>query len=173
MNISREDLAWAAGLFEGEGCILNRFHNDRVLAVGARISTYTDLDVLQRFKDIIGFGKITGPYQRYGPDGSPYKTSWSWKADSFEEAQATIALLWPWLGKRRREKAKECLALFHKRDLRSGKGISRRPILKEHVSTIRSLVKSGLTQSEVAKRFNASPSAICMICSRKNYKGLD
>ena len=54
MEISREKLAWAAGLFEGEGCF---YINEKGKYVNATV-TSTDKDVLDAFLQVIGFGKI-------------------------------------------------------------------------------------------------------------------
>lgn len=99
------ELAWAAGLFEGEGTIC---------AVKAKVVTgtkfypraqlgMTDLDVITRFVDIIGIGKVRGPYEKNGSAGIRPKPIYFWavaKKDEFEEA---INMLWPFLGERRRE----------------------------------------------------------------------
>ena len=56
-------IAWAAGLFEGEGTITRcdgRLHLRMQL---------TDLEVLERFAEIVGTGKIYGPYTRPFKDG--------------------------------------------------------------------------------------------------------
>ncbi len=66
--------AWAAGLFEGEGCIYLKKHNrpgrgthDRRLYV-----TSTDLDVLQRFRSIVACGAIyAGSNHRVNPAWTP------------------------------------------------------------------------------------------------------
>lgn len=168
MDINREDLAWAAGLFEGEGSFCVRQHNGRVLSVFTTINTYTDLPILKRFYEIVGLGKILGPYTRFNKEGKPLKTCWSWRAESFEHAQAVMVMLWPWLGERRKSKAKECFTKFHARVLQCGKGIPRkRTNLKIHTSEILALLSQGITQSAIAVKFNASTAAISRICSGK------
>src|SRR5712691_1669149 len=51
------EIAWAAGLFEGEGC----FTQNRGRPV-ARLTT-TDVDIVVRFAEAIGWGMIYGPYE--------------------------------------------------------------------------------------------------------------
>lgn len=64
MSTRREDLAWAAGLFEGEG---HWRRSDR-LRNGYRWNEWSasiqmqDVTVLQRFLDVVGIGRIRGPY---------------------------------------------------------------------------------------------------------------
>jgi hypothetical protein len=102
---NREHLAWAGGLFEGEGNLsLQRKVRDR--AVPRAGLGMTDADSVYRFAESIQVGRTYGPYER--PQGR--KPIFNWQAVGFEETQALIALLWPWLGERRRERAKEILA---------------------------------------------------------------
>src|SRR6266511_1562567 len=59
------------------------------------------------FEAIIGFGR------RYMDKPTKYKSGkvfHRWQTTKFEHTQALIALLWPWLGDRRRARAKEILA---------------------------------------------------------------
>lgn len=104
-NRSREDLAWAAGLWEGEGCftgVKNR--------VPQATMSMTDEDVMRRFAVVIGFGTI---YAVTKP--APRKNCWMWQSRTFESFQATVALLWPWLHERRRARAAELLLGYRAR----------------------------------------------------------
>lgn len=108
---TRENLAWAAGIIEGEGTISGRFgtqsrKRDRGLVIKLKMA---DQDVIERFHQVIGFGQVTGPYR---PDGIGSKPLWVWQTGSFEHVQAAIGLLWSWLHKRRREQARRALR-FH------------------------------------------------------------
>lgn len=76
-----EEIAWAAGLFEGEGCIT--VSNGRPVM---RLNS-TDADTPRRFCEIVGAGKVYGPY---GID-----------------AMLTVQLLSPWFGERRRRTASQ------------------------------------------------------------------
>lgn len=94
----REGLAWAAGLFEGEGC--TSFTNKG--GVMLRVVT-TDTDVLARFHKEVGFmGAIHGPREKREPH---HKPQWRWDAGKHEDVQAIIAALWGNLGRRRRLQA--------------------------------------------------------------------
>jgi hypothetical protein len=103
-----EQLAWAAGLFEGEGWIVVRPKRTRgELRHRAQLGLQSaDVDVVRHFASVVGVGNVGGPYGHEG-----YKPSWLWQTASFEYVQATIAMLWPWLGERRRGRAKEVLRL--------------------------------------------------------------
>lgn len=96
---TREQLAWAAGLFEGEGCV--GFYGGKQPV--ASISS-TDRDVVERFRDIFGFGTI-----RTKPRQAPWKDCHDWRVTNFEHVQVVIAALWPWLLTRRQAKAEEVL----------------------------------------------------------------
>ena len=119
-TINREDLAWAAGLFEGEGSFSTRTGGERLdRSLHAKIKM-SDEDVVRRFHAVIGVGNVTGPYES---DGAGTKLLWVWQTGSFEGVQHTMTVLWPWLHSRRKEKIKELIALYHKR----GNELTRRP----------------------------------------------
>jgi len=92
--------AWAGGLFEGEGC----FSLSRGLHPNAQLRM-TDEDSVRRFAAAVGVGRITGPYSQKG-----HKLTWAWTVHSFENVQYIGALLWPYLGARRRRRFAEVLA---------------------------------------------------------------
>jgi len=101
---SPEEIAWAAGLFEGEGCITE---------VGGRFAltvTNTDEWVVQRFYDIVALGSIYGPYRNSEADGHRRKPFWTWTAHQ-EQALDAMQLLAPWLSPRRLNRAYELTAL--------------------------------------------------------------
>lgn len=101
--MNREDVAWAAGLFEGEGCIKGRKYNGSMY-LRLHLNS-TDRDTVYRFAQIVGVGGIR--YDEYeNPNWSP---QWCWYASSFEDVQAVIALLWRWFGDRRRARATQLL----------------------------------------------------------------
>jgi hypothetical protein len=104
---TREEIAWAAGLFEGEGCIAYAEQITSGKRYGyPRVSlAMTDLDVLEHFKQVLGFGNIT-PQRRYA---AHHKPSWVWSAAGFQWSQALVAMFWPWLGNRRRSRAIDVL----------------------------------------------------------------
>lgn len=101
-------LPWAAGLFEGEGCFSSSLTNDKYGTRGFRARlAMTDRDVVLRFRQAIGFGSFRISLQK----NPAHKTQWVWYSTRFEQFQATVAILWPWLGSRRRAKAKELLLM--------------------------------------------------------------
>lgn len=96
------DLAWAAGLFEGEGCITLNIQRDRPQATC--LLQMSDEDVVRRFHAMIGIGSVC-----HTPRPEDRKNLWSWRASGYRSAQYVIALLWQWLGERRQARAVEVL----------------------------------------------------------------
>lgn len=99
MATREEEIAWSAGLFEGEGTFT--WHGTEVQM---RVKM-TDLDVLERLLDIWAVGKIYGPYQGSSADGHVRKPHWIWICPpSF--VQPIFAAMAPWLGSRRLAQAR-------------------------------------------------------------------
>ena len=95
----REEIAWAAGLFDGEGSITLSGDDLHV-----RLRN-TDLELVERFHRIIGVGVVYGPYSRNAlADGFRRKPVWDWVAREDDGLDA-LALMWRWLSARRREQA--------------------------------------------------------------------
>lgn len=106
---SVSERAWAAGLFEGEGCFgLYRANTGRHAYQYPRAEmTTTDEDVLRKFHEIVGVGGITGPH--IDPRKPTYKPKWHWTAVGHQPTQYLVILLWTWLCERRRSRAAEVL----------------------------------------------------------------
>jgi hypothetical protein len=100
------EIAWAAGLFEGEGCI----------TFAGRASVYArlhmgDRDVVERFARIVGLGSrhigVTGPRGNR-------KATYYWDLGDKRDVRALLEMLLPWLGERRGEKARAALKRLDK-----------------------------------------------------------
>ena len=108
MNLKREQLAWAAGFFDGEGSIHSAnsklkktYPNVGITQVGAH-----GRELLERFQNAVGgIGKIYGPYKKTIAGNPRYQ----WETWGFEKSQAVIAMLWEFLGPVKRAKAKKIL----------------------------------------------------------------
>lgn len=96
-NWTRENLAWAAGLFEGEGCI-----RDYQLVINM-----TDADVLKKFHFIVGFGSFLGPINRNVP--AYWKPMYRWTGSGAGRVYPFLAAIWQFLGDRRRTRAEESI----------------------------------------------------------------
>lgn len=100
----RENLAWAAGFFDAEGC----FSTTARVGVSASI-TQTDRELLDRFRATLGTGKVYGPYQTAPSDRFPRKPHYFYKAHGRERVQALLAMMWIWLGSTKKHQALERL----------------------------------------------------------------
>src|SRR6266478_6444851 len=90
------DIAWAAGLFEGEGCIHSpQKRGNKSLQLSLRC---TDRDVVEKFYKVLGIGHFHGPYEQMQPTEKPI---WAWGCGGFHNVQGVIALFWAHLCERR------------------------------------------------------------------------
>src|SRR6266850_7349629 len=101
-----EQIAWAAGLFEGEGCFNAYVRKSGKIQMQVVLGM-TDSDVVNRFAQIIGFGSVT--HGRMTREGN--KPLHEWRLYEATKVRAFIALLLPYLGERRRARALEVLSL--------------------------------------------------------------
>lgn len=109
------EIAWAAGLYEGEGCTWVSYRNTRsriptASFVAGLSITSTDLDVLTKFDSIIsGRGRINGPKNPGNREGT--RPVYQWTTQSLAEVQRVLRLFQPFMGERRSAKAAEILEL--------------------------------------------------------------
>ena len=103
-KLTNAEVAWCAGLFEGEGCITLGGNCPRLQV------NMTDKDVLDKFHALIGLGRLTGPHGKGSkyPNAKPY---WVWRCSGAEQPQAILTFFWGWLGARRKQRAKEVLSV--------------------------------------------------------------
>jgi hypothetical protein len=101
------DIAWSAGLFEGEGCIGTYEKKDIDNFTYKLVMSTTDLDVLERFQSIVG-GHIT---RKDHLQREWYKQSWDWSAGGMEHSRLIMCYLFPYLGERRQAKWADVLEL--------------------------------------------------------------
>ena len=107
------DIAWATGVFEGEGCISMSQSGSRPkvrLTLGM-----CDLDIVARVQSVFGgAGSLRehhGTEHDAGVAAGTRKRQWKWDVCAFEHVQAILAMMWPYLGARRRAKARELLKI--------------------------------------------------------------
>lgn len=93
------DVAWAAGLFEGEGSI-SRTSVRRALQLGT-----TDRDVRDHFAEVMGVGKR---WTQVRP-GKRKPLHW-WAVYAWDDCVEVLTLIRPYLGERRAERADDLLA---------------------------------------------------------------
>lgn len=114
-----EKIAWAAGLFEGEGSLgITRRPGKRTpeLVYGRLTMGMADRDVVERFAAVVGCGKI-GSQQV--PEG--HKPIHLWACGSTKDVRRVLLMFLPWLGERRLQRAREILGVLSDADRRRWK----------------------------------------------------
>jgi len=103
--IDREELAWAAGFFDGEGSVGLYKHN-KARYKYLRLSVgQTDKEVISRFnRSIDNLGTINK--RKHIPNRKPF---WVVSVSGFENTQAIITMLWSWLSRPKRRQATKAL----------------------------------------------------------------
>ena len=146
-GVSREQLAWASGLFEGEGSFTVQ-NRGKYVSIVAELAM-TDEDRVRQFHSIIGVGNVT---KHTNPIKDYYKPVFTWKTGSFEGVQSVIAALWFWLGPRRKARAKEILAIYH-----NGTHVRRFALaLPAEVIRVKSLLLDGVSKRKIAQMVGRS-----------------
>jgi hypothetical protein len=113
--LEREELAWAAGFFDGEGCFS---YTESGKFACVRI-TQTEKQPLDRFARVVCVGKVYGPYAFPGDGRHARKPQYVYDVTGHQRVQAIIAMLWFKLGpikraqgirvvERARQRAKYC-----------------------------------------------------------------
>jgi hypothetical protein len=113
-----EELAWVAGLFEGEGSVSFRITHREDAGRGYNRSggslrleiNMTDRDVLDVVKGITGVGRVYGPYDRGGR-----RAMHGWIVTSGSDVRALCERLRPLLFSRRQEQIDAALAGYASR----------------------------------------------------------
>lgn len=117
MTMTPSQVAWVAGLFEGEGTIyacLDKRNGRTYWHLNIRM---TDEDVVRRAHEITGMGtfaRIDKLYQR------ATKNLYKWSVTSRLELQQLLPHLLPNMGERRAAKMREALAWCHEEPLKPG-----------------------------------------------------
>jgi hypothetical protein len=108
MHVSEDLIAWAAGLYDGEGSASAYLPKDRKthrrqMQVSQAGIIGRPPDVLARFREIVGVGNVTGPYRDY---------LYYWKTTRKDAIDEIVRALWPFLSaeKRRQFRAIDVLA---------------------------------------------------------------
>lgn len=153
MIVNREELAWAAGFFDGEGT--TGVKTGKRPAPQAHLSQ-TDKRPLERFqKAVFGCGIILGPYSRpQYPNRKPY---WTWSVQNFEEVQAVVAALWTFLSEPKRDQARIALATWLARPHRDTAVLTaRRAYKRDWYRKTHGVVRHQSHEDRVARRLTAA-----------------
>lgn len=108
MWTSQRDLAYCAGLFEGEGNI-NFSLQSHTLKTGIKGRPFRSLKLtiqmtddypIELFSYNLGIGKVTGPY---AGRTSKCKEYYQFRVTGFQDVQYVVASIWNWLSPKRQE----------------------------------------------------------------------
>lgn len=102
---NREELAWAAGFWDGEGCTTPQRHKTGAVSLHLTVHQVFRPNLERFYAAIGGLGKLYGPEIRN--TGKPIS---SWATGKFEHGQAVIAMLWPFLSQDKKDQYKRVLA---------------------------------------------------------------
>lgn len=166
-NWTRENLAWLAGIFEGEGTIRwtkpapprsdGRHPGGQSLDLSIAM---TDEDVLRRIADIAGVGKVFGPYQ---PKPETRKPIFTYKVTG-AKAYALIVAIFQWLHSRRREQALAAIKSWTNSH-------PKRALAANQVMDIRTAYQNGgVTFAALGATYGVSASTIDNLVNGKTYK---
>jgi hypothetical protein len=108
MRATIDRIAWAAGLFEGEGCITQ---DSRSKLPRLELSM-SDKDVVEKFISTVGYGSLKSKdFSKYQPQ---YKVQWRWAIQKASEVNRILMMFLPYLGERRAYKALNALDTIDK-----------------------------------------------------------
>jgi hypothetical protein len=93
--------AWAAGLFEGEGCMYKTPQGYHYIQL-----KMTDLDVVERFREWLGHGNII---RDTGGDKYGHKKVYQLKVGKGDVVRNALSKMLPYFGNRRAHKALDFL----------------------------------------------------------------
>jgi hypothetical protein len=120
-SAEEQSFAWAAGLFDGEGSTELYTRRTAVRTWFALRSRVSQCDaqgvpaVLQRFRAVVGCGRIDGP-----TSGDGYENAYKWDAGA-DDTLRVLPKIWPWLGTVKRVQAIEAIT-----------SVDALPILRRH-----------------------------------------
>ncbi len=144
------DLAWASGLFEGEGTFC--FQST---GIGSAVAIQmTDQDVLEKMKNLFG-GKITVAYEAK----NNWKTCYRWTLGIKDGSEYFVNSIYPYLMSRRQAKADEWI--------KSRVSVQQsRYIADERNKKVLEALSSGKTQKQVADEFDITPAYVSILLKR-------
>ncbi len=97
------DWAWAAGIFEGEGC--STLRNKRYPSLQLRMK---DEEIIRKFANVLSCGHVyyEKNHQTNRMTGAT-SPMWLWTASNPQAFHQAMWMMWPWLGERRRVRMAE------------------------------------------------------------------
>lgn len=140
-------IAWAAGLFEGEGTVVYGASHKGPLR--AKISS-TDRDVLDLMVERSGVGGVYGPRS---PNGFGVKPYYEWVVNG-HAARGFLMEILPMMGQRRAARIGELVALWESRPLT--------PVADQEA--MRRDRADGMTYADIGKKHGVSTARAFQVC---------
>ncbi|MDP9245222.1 MAG: hypothetical protein M3O64_01095 [Chloroflexota bacterium] len=105
--------AWAAGLFDAEGCtsLSDRSSRKGYKAIEASVTQGGGGPVpeeLARFMECVAIGRVNGPYEQEGANEPVYR----WRLHTVDDVRSMLHVLLPWLGAVKRNQALAAIAVI-------------------------------------------------------------
>ena len=111
--MEKTDLAWAAGFFDGEGCVHYHVLNNKYKTTSISLSISQSVlneDLLSKWFNIFKVGGFNSTHSHRGNENAIDH----WVTARFEHIQYIMALIWPWLGKAKKDKYEEAILSWRK-----------------------------------------------------------
>lgn len=103
-NWTRENLAWAAGFIDADGCIEVKNKGKGEIGLSA---FQKDKELLERLQYIFGVGSLYERRSSSNPGGHP--DGCLWRVNRKQDVYAILVALYPWFSKRRQKKVREAI----------------------------------------------------------------
>lgn len=149
---SREELAWAAGFYDGEGSTSYGTHKggSRPYIIPSASVSQKNATTLERFQRAVGGrGRI---YERRNRPGM-----FQWETSRWVEARDVVNLLWPWLCEPKRQQAAAVFAVYDEQR-------ATRPPRAKAVSC-----KRGHSLADAWVHGKVKPQRVCKTCRRDSW----
>jgi hypothetical protein len=156
------EIAWAAGVFEGEGCVTLALRPSGRPRVQMYVVS-TDRDVLDRFAAVVGAGKVYGPYER-----AARKPISRWAGGSWALLERLSSEWSPYLSQRRSARFREVLGQRPAPYVTLN--LTQRHLTATQVREIRQRTARGEAQHRVAADYDVAQTTVSLIHRRLTYR---
>jgi hypothetical protein len=162
------EIAWTAGLFEGEGSLIVVAKLDPSRPSTQLSLTSTDRDVIVRFAETVGAGRVYGPYQPGAGKYDHWKQQYLWRGHGWALLRRLRAEWGPYLGRRRLARFDEIAAMEPPPYVRINR--HQRRFTEDDVRDMRSSYARGETQVAIGKRYGIAQPHVGEIVRLETYK---
>lgn len=155
-RIDSYDLAWCAGLYEGEGTVSATDHSIQASLVS------TDLDVLEELCRRMGVGGIRGPMSPSDIGKKPY---YRWEVSS-RDAIFAMKSIRPWLKERRTAQVDRAIERYENRPIKTLR-------CPEDWHTIMRMQHEGVAVPSIAEAMRTSPRNVKRVVKQAKECGVE